>query len=90
MKKKILAPILATLLTTFGIAAAPAAFSAPQASGDAESVSESPRLGQHTINDSAWFTKAYAAAIRGHSTAWGTARPGTTPNPSWEWRSPPG
>jgi hypothetical protein len=77
MNKKILAPILATLLTILGIAAAPAAFSAPPSP-----VTPNPSVkvldSANTINDPAWFTKAYAAGFRlyvMHSTAWGTCKP---------------
>jgi hypothetical protein len=77
MNKRILAPILATLLTILGIAAAPAAFSAPPLP-----VTPNPSVkvldSANTINDPAWFTKAYAAGFRlyvMHSTAWGTCTP---------------
>jgi hypothetical protein len=78
MNKKILAPILATLLTILGIAAAPAAFAA----APKPSVTPNPSVkvldSANTINDPAWFTKAYAAGFRlyvMHSTAWGTCTP---------------
>jgi hypothetical protein len=79
MKKKLLAPLLATLLTVLGLTAAPAAFAAPPAPPPATPNPSVKVLDSaNTINDPAWFTKAYAAGFRlyiMHSTAWGTCTP---------------
>lgn len=79
MNTKLLPLILATLLTLFGLTAAPAAFAAPPSPPPATPNPSVKVLDSaNTINDPAWFTKAYAAGFRlyvMHSTVWGTCTP---------------
>ncbi|MBP1231564.1 PKD repeat protein [Arthrobacter sp. PvP102] len=71
MSRKIFAAVLAAMLAIAGIAAAPAAYSAPNPSVKVFDTA-------NTITDPAWFVQAYNAGFRlyiMHSTAWGTCDP---------------
>lgn len=71
MNRKVLAVILAALLTLAGVVAAPAAYSAPNPSVKVLDTAS-------TITDPTWFVQAYNAGFRlyvMHSTAWGTCDP---------------
>ncbi|MCX2750189.1 hypothetical protein OOZ51_20610 [Arthrobacter sp. MI7-26] len=78
MRPKNLVVIMAAVLTLLGVAAAPAAYSAPKAPAITGHASVKVLDSANTITDPAWFTKAYNAGFRlyvMHSTAWGTCNP---------------
>jgi hypothetical protein len=78
VNKKILSPLLASLLAAAAFTAAPAVSAVPSPAA-VPTPSIKVLDSANAINDPAWFSQAYADGFRlyvMHSTAWGTCTPG--------------